>query len=107
MMELYLKIEKIDVCATALYYPEEKRFIVKKGAKVSEKISDAPTFRGAKSIMKARDGVVVDRITNLDVEFKSPSTAGNFITGRSTDGMKVWKSKEGICLKQLLSENPK
>ena len=39
-----------------------------------------------------------------DVAFKSASTAANFVTGRSTNGLITWKNSDGIILKSLLSE---
>jgi hypothetical protein len=36
-----------------------------------------------------------------DVEFSSPSTAAAVIRGASTNGLIVWKTKDGISLKQL------
>ena len=38
----------------------------------------------------------------VDVTFKSSSTAGNFVTGRSTDGPGSWKTLDGKRLKDML-----
>lgn len=54
---------------------------------VSANISQAPTFKSKKSIEKARAGTVKNGKVIQDVSFKSPSSAGNFVTGRSTDGL--------------------
>ena len=67
-------------------------------------ISEAPTFRGAKAIRMLRDKYVVDRVVKENVCFKSSSTAGNFVTGYSTDGPRAWKAKNGKTLKDILSE---
>lgn len=90
--------------ATAEYDPKTKRFVVLKGSVVSDTISTAPTFRGAKSIKAYRDKYVENRIVQQDVVFKSSSTAGNFVTGTSTDGPGTWKDKNGKTLKVVLSE---
>lgn len=39
-----------------------------------------------------------------DAVFKSSSTAANFVTGTSTNGLMAWKNEDGIKLKQLISE---
>lgn len=38
----------------------------------------------------------------VDTVFKSLSTAENFVTGGSTDGMSAWKDSSGKKLKELL-----
>lgn len=79
------------------------QWLVLKGSLLSENISQAKTFRGAKSIIKFRDGVVgEDNRLVVDVTFKSSSTAGNFVTGRSTDGPGSWKTLDGKRLKDML-----
>lgn len=54
------------------------------------------------------DRTVLDQGTHgtlliKDVTFKSASTAANFVTGTSTNGLKVWKDKKGTTLKELIS----
>jgi hypothetical protein len=44
-----------------------------------------------------KDGKVIK-----DVCFKSASTAANFVTGSSTNGMLAWKDKDGNNLKEIL-----
>ncbi len=52
-------------------------------------------FRGAKSIISTREEYVEGGIVKKNVIFKSSSTAANFVTGRSTNGMIIWKDKTG------------
>ena len=76
-----MKKDRIGVEAYAQYDTETKETVVLKGSLLSENISQAKTFRGAKSIIKFRDGVVgEDNRLVVDVTFKSSSTAGNFVT---------------------------
>lgn len=89
--------------ARGTYNPFSKTLIVKVGAKVSADISDSPSFRGKKAIEKLRAQFVVDGITQEDVPFKSSSTAANFITGSSSNGMILWKTKDGMPLKNAIS----
>ena len=100
-MKVYLTNRRKDLSATAIYDIESKSFIVLKGSIVSESIAGG-SFRSAKSIAKMREGVIENNILTKDVTFKSASTAANFVTGRSTNGLLAWKDKDGTKLKDLL-----
>ncbi|EFA23833.1 hypothetical protein BIFGAL_02942 [Bifidobacterium gallicum DSM 20093 = LMG 11596] len=41
-------------------------------------------------------------MVSKDVHFKSASTAANFVTGASTNGMAAWKTKDGKSIKDAL-----
>ncbi len=45
----------------------------------------------------------VDEIGNVktSILFKSPSAASAFVLGRSSNGLKDWKTKEGLSLKEI------
>ena len=102
-IDIIMKKDRIGVEAYAQYDTETKETVVLKGSLLSENISQAKTFRGAKSIIKFRDGVVgEDNRLVVDVTFKSSSTAGNFVTGRSTDGPGSWNTLDGKRLKDML-----
>lgn len=90
--------------AKGTYDPSTKTFVVKAGSRVSRDIAYSPTFRSSKTIEKLRAQYVIDDITTEDVLFKSPSTAANFITGRSSNGMILWKTEDGLSIKQALSD---
>ncbi len=40
-------------------------------------------------------------ILQEDTEFSSPSAAAIFVTGVSSNGLKVWKSKDGTSLGEI------
>ena len=104
-MKLYLTRKNSPINACAEYDIANKSFVVLKGSKVSDTIAHSATFRGSKSIEKQRsNGTVIDGVVMENVFFKSPSTAANFVTGASTNGMIVWKDANGISLKVLLSK---
>lgn len=104
-MKYYLVREKAGINAVMEYSPNDGLFIVKAGSIVSESVNHNSTFRGAKSIEKARgNGVVVGRVVMKDVVFNSASTAANFVTGNSTNGLVSWKNDKGICIKKLMDE---
>lgn len=103
-MKLYLERKRYNIIATAEYDEMSGSFTVLKGSTVSENIAYTEKFRGSKSIEKSRTGTVKDGVVVKDVVFKSSSTAANFVTGSSTNGLTAWKNKEGITLKDILSE---
>lgn len=103
-MRLYIKRRNSEVDAVAEYDVDNKVFIVLKGSRVSANVAHSEKFRGAKSIEKARAEYVKDCKVIKDAVFKSPSTAANFVTGTSSNGLMVWKNEEGTKLKLLISE---
>jgi len=103
-MTLYLKRNKNNISATGEYNPSTKQFVVLKGSRVSDKIAFTEKFRGAKTIEKNRTDIVRDNIVIKNITFKSSSTAANFVTGSSTNGLIAWKDKEGRTLKEIIGE---
>lgn len=99
MNNVFLKGRNFN--AKGKYNKLNNELIVLKGSILCATISDSEKFRGAKSIIKARTGKVKDNILQEDVLFKSPSTAGNFVTGKSTNGLLAWKNIDGKSIKEL------
>lgn len=102
VIEIFMNKPGIGVEASATYDTNTKETIVKKGSRVSKDYSKSKTFKSLKSIMKSREGTVENCMVIMDVSFKSASTAGNYVTGRSTDGMSAWVDKDGKKLKEIL-----
>ena len=100
-MRLYLKRQRAEIDAVADYNAETQTFTVLKGSKVSAKVAHTEKFRGAKSIERSRESTVVDNVVINDVIFKSSSTAANYVTGSSTNGMTAWKDENGVTFKEL------
>jgi hypothetical protein len=75
------------------YNPDTNRLTVFAGSVVSENIS---------SSKRLRSKYVADRIVKEMVSFNSPSTAANFITGNSSNGLLVWKDKQGRSIKDCI-----
>lgn len=103
-MKVYLKQRNSDVSAVGEYDVETKELIVRKGAVVSERVATEGKFRGASSVIKKRNDYCRERKTKEDVLFKSASTAANFVTGTSTNGLLAWKDEEGNSLKSIIAE---
>ena len=102
-MKVFINNQKAGVKAVAEYSIDTRETVVLKGSVISENISDAPTFKSKKSIKKAREGVV-GNVLRENISFKSPSTAGNFVTGRSTDGLHSWKDSKGRTIKEIMEQ---
>lgn len=101
-MKVFLKRRNSVVDAIGEYNMQTKECIVLKGSIVSDKIAYSEKFRGAASIEKSREGKIKNSKVVEDVLFKSASTAANFVTGASTNGLVAWKDENGKSLKELI-----
>ncbi len=106
-MKLYLIRKKNNISATGEYNSTTKQFTVFKGSRVSDFISSARKFRGAGLIEKSRTNTVKDRLVVEDITFKSASTASNFVTGTSSNGLITWKDENGRTLKEINEDESK
>ena len=106
-MKVFIKTAKSKIDARGEFNPENGHLTVLEGSKLSERIAYSEKFRGAKTIEKNREGVVVNGILTQSVEFKSASSAANFVTGNSTNGLTAWKTEDGTKLKDFLSAEKK
>lgn len=100
-MKVFLKGKRANYDAIGEYNYNTNELIVKKGSVVS---LDVKEFRGTPSIIKKRSMYVKNRIVFEDIVFKSPSTAANFISGRSKNGLDAWKNENGKNLKEIIKE---
>lgn len=102
-MNIYLKGRGNNYYAIAQW--DGKKVIVKKGSKISEKLQS--NYKFTKSIIEARnDKTLVNNKYNVlqDITFDSPSTAAQFVVGRSINGRKAWKNENKIYLTNLIDE---
>ena len=106
-MKLYLTGRKGQVDAVAEYQPDSGELIVLKGSRISSTVAGGK-FRSARSVENRRnEDSVKDNLVVKDMRFKSPSSAANFVTGSSTNGLIAWKTKDGKTLKAFLAESEK
>ena len=103
-MRVYIKSMRNNIDAVGEYNIKTKELIVLKNSLISENIAYSETFRGANSVEKQRQDKVKGNILLEDVKFKSSSTAANFVTGRSTNGLVTWKNKNGKTIKEIINE---
>lgn len=83
----------------------ENAFTVKKGGRIN--LDFAAHIRGGKIAKKYRNDpayVGKDGTIIKDCVFTSPSTAAQFVTGRSTNGYDAWKVDSKTNLGKYLSE---
>ena len=102
-MKLFYKSKKRNFAAEALY--ENDRITVLKGSKISEKIDN---FRISKVALSVRNDInIVNSQYKLlkDVDFKSLSAAAQFVSGASTNGLKVWKDKNGNSVNNIIEKD--
>lgn len=102
-MKVYLVREKKNINATGEFDIETKELTVKKGSMVSEDIAHTEKFRGTRTIEKTRSETVENNVVVKDVHFKSASTAANYVTGSSTNGLIAWKADNGMTIKELMA----
>lgn len=106
-MIVFLKRKKSEIDAVAEYDVETNKVTIKKGSILSKDVVHTGTFRSARSVEKKRQGIVENNVLRTDVTFNSPSTAANFVTGASTNGLLAWKNAEGMSLKELKNAEEK
>lgn len=100
-IEIYLTSRDQSYDAKGTY--TEESFIVKKGSKI--RLDFADHIRGGKKSKSYReDPSVVDSDGNVlkDCSFGSSSTAAQFVTGRSTNGLVAWHVDKKTSLKSYL-----
>lgn len=102
-IEVTIKQRSTDVSAKAVY--EGETITVLPGGKASQDFADH--IRGGKTAKGFRDNrEYVDKNRNIIKEctFSSPSTAAQFVTGRSTNGYEAWKVDNKKSLGKYLEE---
>ena len=104
-MKVFLIRERSGIDAQGEFDPATRAVTVLKGSKLSSTVARTEKFRGTKSIEKSREGVLKENVLQKNMEFKSASTAANFVTGSSTNGLIAWKDKSGKTIKEILAES--
>ena len=82
--ELYMKNQKGSSEYSAAAILEDGKITIKKGSKINKKIANSSTFKlNAKAQAKRDEKGLYDEngILLQDVQFDSPSTAGQFVCG--------------------------
>lgn len=80
----------------------EGEFVVLKGSIISPLVKDVVSDKvknRRKSVKISEDWVLLE-----DVDFSSPSGAGEFVTGTTCNGWRAWKNKDGVELRYFVKE---
>lgn len=95
--------DKVLYEATAIYV--DGTITVKKGSRINICLSAG--YKPTANILKLRDNSSIvdgDGILLRDIPFNSLSTAASFVTGRTANGMIVWKTENGRYVRYALQE---
>ena len=105
MIRLYLKSRNNEYDAVAEFDTSTNQITVLKNSLISSKVAGG-MFRSSKAVEKQRQNAPIkNRLLTENICFRSASSAANFVTGSSTNGLVSWKTKEGTTLKDALKVN--
>lgn len=96
------KNRKTGITVKATGQKTKDGFVVFKGSYVAEK--DMKVLYPTVKEIRQKAKVGKDRLLQDDILFSSPSYAAAFVVGGTTNGLVDWKTKDGICLKNLLND---
>ena len=102
-MKLFTKSRDDLYQARALF--DGKTIIVLAGSQINMK--NNPGYKPSKTIRTIRnDRAVVSNEGAVvqDISFETLSAAATFVTGRVANGMIVWKTEDGKCIKHYLGK---
>lgn len=101
-LELFLtrNIKKIGFTVEAAAKQTAEGFVVLKGSKIAPSSGTDDTISPG-NLKKRKECRIEEDILQEDVLFNSPSSAAEFVTGKSANGWVCWKNKEGKTLDEL------
>lgn len=105
-MEIEINIKSRNSRAHAQAIYDGKQVKVKIGGIISESFAEhIKGGKSAKNYRESREYVTAEGNIIKECVFSSPSTAAQFVTGRSTNGYSAWKvEKTGQTLGEYLKE---
>lgn len=101
-MKVFIKARKNGYDASGEYNTATKELTLLKGSIVCEKVNSSDNFNRNHHIEKLRNEITKNNVVIKDYVFSSASTAANFVTGSSTNGMTRWKTESGKSIKEVL-----
>lgn len=93
-------IKKINFTVEASAKQTAEGFVVLKGSKIAPSSDDDSTISSG-NIQKRKECKIENSILQEDVLFNSPTSAAQFVTGKSCNGWLSWKTKDGKTLHDL------
>lgn len=98
--------KKYNYNATADYI--DGLVIVKKGSIINSKVAESATYKQSKQMCNIRNNenyVSNDFVVLKDIQFKSASSAAEFVCGYSINGMVRWKKEKKPLIEILGGKN--
>lgn len=93
-------IKKLDFFVEASAKQTAEGFVVLKGSKIAP-ISEDEKHISPGNRKKRKECKIENSILQEDVLFSSPSSAADFVTGKSCNGWTSWRTKDGKTLHDL------
>lgn len=90
-------IKKLSFTVEASAKQTAEGFVVLKGSKIAPSSGTDDTISSGNR-KKREECKIIDNILQEDVLFSSPSSAAEFVTGKSCNGWVSWKTKDGKTL---------
>ena len=87
-----------DRGASAIGYQTDDGFVVKKDSLLTLMAPTASCPESAKKALEGAKAIIKDNRLTEDIAFKSASAASNFVLQATTNGRKIWHTKDGISL---------
>lgn len=103
--DIYLNSREGLFHAKGIYTPEQTTVL--KGSVINTAFSTSEKFKGSDLVLSIRNNhAIVDEkgVVLKDCTFSSPSTAAQFVTGRSSNGYIAWRVDESTNLKRFLGK---
>ena len=93
-------IKKLNFTIEASAKQTSEGFVVLKGSKIAPSSGTDDTISSG-NLKKREECKIIDDILQEDVLFNSPTSAAQFVTGKSCNGWVSWKTKDGKTLHDL------
>lgn len=104
-MKVILKSQKKTHFATGEY--DGKKLIVQKGSQINSFLQFNAMPQRILDLRNDVDVVDDNGVTQKDIEFNNPTSAAQFVTGRSVNGYVAWRIDDKISLKEYREQNDK
>lgn len=100
---LYLNITVSGNPIAARGYKLGDSFMVLHGSQIAHYDESTALESFSRSLISQRKSAAItpEGILQVDLSFRTPSTAAEFVTGKSQNGRKCWKDADGKTLKEL------
>ena len=103
MIKIYAKGQKRDVNASAIF-EDEHSITVLKGSVISKTSSNFKMAKDALNYRNMKELFDKGNILKKDIKFSSASSAAQFVSGYSVNGLNYWKDEKGNKLVNIIKK---